>query len=245
MFFVYLRHNLEVVGKVYKIECFFDGMKIIGIDDAGRGPVLANMFLAGVMIDDESEQEVLKEMGAKDSKLLTPKQRMAIKEQVQLKYKYYVVDSSPKEIDDFPNLNNLEALKASIIVNHFMKDLDEEVKVIVDAPSINASAWGEYFHNLIIKKDKVKIFSEHKADLKYPVVSAASIIAKENRERNIRKLKKDLDADFGSGYPSDPKTKKFLEENWNDPKFEGLIRKSWSTYKKIADKGKQKELSFL
>jgi ribonuclease HII len=220
-------------------------VKIIGIDDAGRGPVLGPMSLAGVMIDSESEQEKIKLLGAKDSKLLTPIQRKKIKDQVQLTYKYKIVDSEPKEIDDFPNLNSLEALKASMIVNHLIKDIDEKVKVIVDAPSTNASAWGEQLKELILKKDQVEIVSEHKADLNYPVVSAASILAKENREKNIRKLKKELDADFGSGYPADPKTKKFLEENWNNEKFEGLIRKSWSTYKKIADKGKQKELYFL
>ena len=220
-------------------------MKIIGIDDAGRGPVLGSMSLAGVMIDDESEQEKIKEMGAKDSKLLSPAQRMRIKNEVQLKYKYKIVESSPKDIDDFPNLNNLEALKASMIINHLMTDVDEKVKVIVDAPSTNASAWGDYLKGLVIKKDQVEIISEHKADLNYPVVSAASILAKENREKGIRKLKNELDADFGSGYPADPKTKKFLEENWDNPKFEGLIRKSWSTYKKLAAKEKQQELYLL
>ena len=219
-------------------------MKIIGVDDAGRGPVLAQMSLAGVLIDDEKEQEVLKEMGAKDSKLLTSKQRMLIKEQIQLKYKHRIENASPKEIDDFPNLNNLEALKASMIINYLMKDLDEKVKVIVDAPSINAKAWGDYLFNLIIKKDQVELFSEHKADLNHPVVSAASIIAKEDRERNVRKLKKELNIDFGSGYPSDPRTKKFLAENWDKSEYDKLIRKTWSTYKKIADKGKQKKLSF-
>ena len=65
-------------------------MKIIGIDDAGRGPVLAPMSLAGVLIDDESEQEILKELGAKDSKLLTSKKRMELKNEIQLKYKYKI-----------------------------------------------------------------------------------------------------------------------------------------------------------
>jgi ribonuclease HII len=222
-------------------------MKMIGVDDAGRGPVLGNMFLAGVLIDDESEEEVLRELGAKDSKLLTAHKRKQIGEQVKFKYKYKVETSTPKEIDDFPNLNNLEAVKAGLIINYLMKDVPagEKVKVIVDAPSINAKAWGEYLFDMLVKKDQVELFSEHKADLNWPVVSAASIIAKEGREENVKELKKELDVNFGSGYPSDPKTKEFLAENWNDPKFGSLIRKTWSTYKKLADKGKQKELYFL
>ena len=170
---------------------------------------------------------------------------MELKNEIQLKYKYKIENASPKEIDDFPNLNNLEAVKAGLIINYLMEDINEKVKVIVDAPSINAKAWGEYLMQIIVKKDLVELYSEHKADLNYPVVSAASIIAKEDRERNVRKLKKELGVDFGSGYPSDPRTKEFLAENWSDPKFDKLIRKTWSTYKKIADKGKQKELSFL
>jgi ribonuclease HII len=218
--------------------------KVIGIDDAGRGPVIGPMSLAGVLIEEEQEPE-LRELGVKDSKLLSPAKRMKIKNEIKLKYKYKIVSADPKEIDDFPNLNNLEAIKAGMIINHFMNDLDEKVKVIVDSPSVNTEAWKDYLFQTVIKKDKVEIFSEHKADLKYPVVSAASIIAKENREKNIRKLRNDLDADFGSGYPSDPKTRKFLEENWDKPKFSEIIRKSWSTYKKLADKSKQKDLSFL
>ena len=217
-------------------------MKMIGVDDSGRGPVLGPMTLAGVLIKGEAEQETLREMGAKDSKLLTPHIRKQIGEQVKFKYKYKIENADPKEIDDFPNLNNLEAVKAGLIINYLMKDIDEKVKVIVDAPSINAKAWGEYLMQTIVKKDQVELFSEHKADLNWPVVSAASIIAKENREENIKKLKKELGVNFGSGYPSDPKTKEFLQENWNDPKFDKLIRKTWSTYKKIADKSKQKGL---
>ena len=83
---------------------------------------------------------------------------------------------------------------------------------------------------------------EHKADFNHLIVGAASIIAKVTREKELEKLRRKLKVDFGSGYPGDPKTKKFLEENWNNPKYSFLFRKSWATYKAFADKAKQSSL---
>lgn len=220
-------------------------MKIIGIDDAGRGPVLGPMVLTGVLIDDKKEEIKIKEWGAKDSKLLTPKQRKILSDKIKETYTYEREIIKPKEIDDFPNLNNLEAIKSGMIINKLMKGIDEKVKVIVDCPSVNTKAWGEYLMNTIIKKDMVELACEHKADFNYPVVSAASIISKETREDELKRLKKELDINFGSGYPADPKTKDFLVATFGEKKYDSLIRKTWSTYKKIADRMGQQKLFYL
>ncbi len=220
-------------------------MKIIGIDDAGRGPVLGPMLLTGVLIDNEEEQDKIREMGAKDSKLLNPKKRKRIAEQIKQKYKYSYQLSTPKEIDDFPNLNNLEAIETGIIINTLMKDIDEKVKVIVDCPSVNIKAWEDYLFDTLVKKDQIELVCEHKADFKYPVVSAASILSKEKREDEVKRLKEELGIDFGSGYPADQKTKDFLVKTFGEKKYDTLIRKSWSTYKRIADRMDQKKLFYL
>ena len=87
---------------------------------------------------------------------------------------------------------------------------------------------------------KVKLIVEHKADTKYPTVAAASILAKVTRDREIEKIKKKIGIDFGSGYPSDPKTIEFVNKHWN--KFD-IFRKSWSTYQKVAAKKSQSKLT--
>jgi len=215
--------------------------KIIGIDDAGRGPVLGPMILAGVLIE-EKDNSILQEWGAKDSKLLTPKIREEVKEKIINQYKYHIEQTEPIEIDESDNLNYLEAVKASMIINKLTEDLNEPVKVIIDCPSVNIESWSEDVQKLIKKPEIVSLSCEHKADANHPSVSAGSIVAKERREDEIYRLKKELKIDFGSGYPSDPKTKEFIAENFNNPKYKSLIRFSWKTVKKLFDAVDQQKL---
>ena len=207
-------------------------MKLLGIDDAGRGPVLGPMILAGIIIDPK-EEATLKSWNAKDSKLLTPLQRKAIAEKIKPQFKYNITASSPKDIDDSSNLNYLEAIKTADIINHLTKNLNEKTTAIVDCPSVNIQSWSNDVQQLLNKPENIILKCEHKADANHPIVSAASILAKEKREEEIYKLKLQYKIDFGSGYPADPKTKKFIQENFDNKKYIPLIRFSWNTVKKL------------
>ena len=214
---------------------------LLGIDDAGRGPVLGPMILAGVLIKPEQEQ-TLKDWGATDSKLLFPTKRKKISNQIKSQFKHHIELSSPKEIDDHTNLNTLEAEKSAKIINELTKNLNEKVQVIIDCPSVNIQSWKNDVQRLLNKPKNINLKCEHKADLNHPIVSAASIIAKEKREDEIHKLKLQLKTDFGSGYPADPKTKEFIQENFDNPKYKSLIRFSWNTVKKLIKKQSQQTL---
>jgi len=214
-------------------------MKLLGIDDAGRGPVLGPMILAGILIE-EKEETKIKKLGAKDSKLLTPTQRKKIGDIIKEKYKYHIELSTPNEIDNHKNLNLLEAEKAAKIINTLTKNLNEKIKVIIDCPSVNIQSWTTDVHRLLNNPKNIILNCEHKADLNHPIVSAASIIAKEKREDEIYKLKLQLKTDFGSGYPADPKTKKFATENFNNPIYKDIIRHSWNTIKKLHKSNQRK-----
>ncbi len=217
--------------------------KLLGIDDAGRGPVIGPMTLAGVIIDEQQEEEI-KALNAKDSKLLTPLQRRTIAEQLKPNFTHHIVTSSPKQIDDHKNLNTLEAEKTADIINHLTKDLNEKVKAIVDCPSVNIESWSNDVQQLLDNPDKIVLSCEHKADANHPIVGAASILAKEQREEEIFKLRQKYKVDFGSGYPADPKTKKFLSENFDNESYAPIIRFSWNTVKKLfkAKTSSQKKL---
>lgn len=211
---------------------------ICGVDEAGRGPVIGPLVICGVLID-KKDEEKLKSIGAKDSKLLTPKTREIVYAQVIRMVKdYKVVIVNPEEIDSAVqspslNLNWLEAIKSAEVINKLKPNI-----TILDCPSNNDKSYTAYVRKFL--KDKnTKLIAEHKADAIYPVVSAASVIAKVIRDREIENLKQEHKVDFGSGYPSDQLTRNFLEKNWD--KFD-FFRKTWETYKKVAGKKSQKKL---
>lgn len=203
-------------------------MLICGIDEAGRGPVIGDLVICGVVIDEKQSSE-LQKLGVKDSKLLSPKKREELFNkitQIVKKYKLIIID--PKEIDEAVNnpnlnLNNLEAVKAAMIVNALAPD-----KVIIDSPSPNLRAYKEVIQLFVTVT--TEIVTEHKAE-RHPVVAAASILAKVTRDQRIEVLK-NLYGDFGSGYPSDPKTKVFLRQNYK--KYPEIFRQSWAPYKRLA-----------
>lgn len=215
--------------------------KLIGIDDAGRGPVLGPMVLAGVLLDD-TEQPKLAEQGAKDSKLLTPSRRRFLGDKFLKEYPNHIEISNPEEIDSSSNLNDLEAIKTAMIINKLAKETTEKITAIIDCPSVNVEAWGAFVEKLVEDKSRITVQAEHKADFNHPVVSAASIIAKERREEEMAKLRQEIKLDFGSGYPADPKTKEFIKNNYDNEEFKSIIRHSWKTVKKLKQDSNQKKL---
>lgn len=221
-------------------------MFLIGIDDAGRGPLIGPMILGGVLIKKEDERE-LKKLGAKDSKLLAHSERMRLAELIKKQViNHQVVKATPQEIDDAvlhgSNLNTLEAQKMAQVINE-LNDGKKQIKVIVDCPSINIPKWRDKLLSFIKKTSNLEVVCEHKADFNYPVVSAASILAKVVREEEVAKIKQEY-GDIGSGYPADPFTKKFLQEHGARLKDSGIFRKSWATWQEmfpsVEKKGQQK-----
>ena len=212
-------------------------MLICGTDEAGRGPVIGPLVMAGVLIEDKDEVK-LKNIGARDSKLLAPKHREDLFDKiVEIVKKYKIITVSPKEIDealesDDLNLNWLEAQKTAEIINHLKPE-----KAFIDSPSANCKAYKEYLRNILYKD--IHLVVEHKADVNYPVASAASILAKVTRDKEIEKIKEKY-GNCGPGYPANEITQRFLKENWQ--KYPEIFRKSWSSYKKLENGKNQKGL---
>ncbi len=205
-------------------------MKVVGIDEAGRGPVIGPLVMCGLMIEEGQEKE-LEALGVKDSKLLSVSVRNRIFKVLKEKYKFHIEIVSAIEIDSVvgggkgKNLNWLEAEKAAIICEKLKPD-----KVIIDCPSPNIKAYTSFIKERVDSKREV--VCEHKADLNYIVVGAASILAKVTRDAEIEKLKAHVGKDFGSGYMADPKTKIFIEKYWD--KHPEVFRHSWAPYKKLV-----------
>jgi len=203
------------------------------------------MILAGCLINEEIEKE-FKKLGVKDSKKLTPRKREILAEIIKkqaLTFKVLII--SPQEIDGRNhigiNLNRIEAIKAGEIINKINKGFDK-IKVIVDCPSPNIEKWRNTLKSYVEKKDNLEFVVEHKADVNHIACSSASIIAKSTREKEIRKIKRKLGIEFGSGYPNDPITQKFLKEHYKTHKADGIFRHTWQTIKNHKLKKEQKNL---
>lgn len=222
-------------------------MLILGIDDAGRGPLIGPMILAGVLVEKKNE-EYLKKHGVTDSKkVLHPKRIELSKIIKEVAESFHVVKAYPELIDDAIhkgiNLNTLEAMKTAEIINEINNSRrhKDKIKVIVDCPSVNINAWTGTLLSYIDYKDNLNVVCEHKADFNHTSVAAASIIAKVTREEEVEKIKNKY-GDTGSGYPSDPVTKEFLQKQGNKYKDSGIFRKSWATWKELFPEKSQATL---
>ena len=215
---------------------------IIGIDEAGRGPVLGPLVMAALAVKEEDIKK-LEWMGVKDSKLLSSEIREELFDRIrELVEDFRIEVIEPDAIDlslteEGTNLNWLEADTSIRLISEMNAD-----KIIIDCPSVNIPAYKNYLFTKLperIKKNS-ELIVEHKADVNYIVVGAASIVAKVIRDRYIDKIKLEIKKDFGSGYMSDPKTQEFLKEHYND--YPHLFRKKWQSYQKVIEGKKQKKL---
>ncbi|MEM3586190.1 MAG: ribonuclease HII [Candidatus Jordarchaeaceae archaeon] len=210
-------------------------MLVAGIDEAGRGPILGPMVFAGVLM---KEKDIIRlaELGVRDSKLLRPFEREKLAAAIlELAVKVSMKVVRPKEIDDAKavgvNLNQLEAFCFADIINQLNPDV-----TYVDAADVNPERFSQMIRNYLLVD--TELISQHKADCDVLVVSAASILAKVERDKMISELKRF--GDVGSGYCHDPRTisflKKWVKEHGELPSF---ARHSWITAKNILNEVKQ------
>ena len=208
-------------------------VSVAGIDEAGRGCVIGPLVVAGVLFD-QDKIDMLQEIGVKDSKRLTPKKREKLATEIRnLAVDTSFFELSPSTIDKvveraqkLKKLNYLEAMAMAKVIRELNPD-----KAFVDPADVVCNRFKEQI--LRVLPWRIEIISEKKADMKYPVVSAASILAKVRRDEIISRLRK-IHGEIGSGYPSDWRTIKFLKslivENDIPRDF---IRFSWSTIKQL------------
>jgi ribonuclease HII len=238
----------------------------LGIDEAGRGPVLGPLVVAGLTA---LEQVDLIEMGVRDSKLLTREKRERIFEILTKEHYHGILTVPATSIDkarDEMTMNELEvACFASIITSMHRGEpvihplLPDGVKFILEGPFVEfdrvlmdaADVNEERFGDDVLEETHrleniggIGFLSKHKADLEFPVVGAASILAKVHRDLEIESLSNEIGKDIGSGYPSDPNTisflKEYIEENGDIPHF---ARRSWETSRKLLSARNQSKLA--
>ena len=215
---------------------------VLGIDEAGRGPVLGPMVY-GISFCPVSRNQDLKDLGVDDSKALTEEQREKLLDKVLDNNDYigWAVDIlSPTFISTSMNKRgkyNLNAMSHDTAIGLVKEAIKRGVQVsevyvdTVGPPDKYQAKLEGIFPNLSITVAK-------KADSLYACVSAASICAKVSRDRALKQWRfvegEDISGPWGSGYPGDPVTKKFLQDQIHPIfGFPGIVRFSWKTAEKI------------
>lgn len=201
-----------------------------GADEAGRGCLLGPLVVAGISVT-RAGAKTLREIGVKDSKLLSPSRREHLYPEIlKIAERVHWESIPPSEIDEvvtkgrrLRKLNYLEAV-------YFAKVIDRlgARKVMVDASDIIPSR----FRDDIVSNLRLgcEVAARHKADRDFPEVSAASVVAKVERDRAVSRLR-ERHGDFGSGYPSDPVTRAFfLKRMKKGEPLPDYVRKSWRTW---------------
>ncbi len=198
---------------------------ICGVDEAGRGSVMGPLVVGCVYTEDES---ALAALGVKDSKKLSIKRRNELFDLIpETANDWCVVIKSAEEIDSGRIRQSLNEIELDMFQQAVSKI--PVATVYADCPDVNTAAFS---NTLATRLGNTTVIAEHKADDRYPVVSAASVMAKVTRDRMIEAISEEFGTSIGSGYPSDHFTMEFIEkwikENGRPPKH---TRCSWEPVK--------------
>jgi ribonuclease H, mammalian HI/archaeal HII subfamily len=212
--------------------------EILGIDEAGRGPVIGSMFIGGFLVE-ESELGRLEELGLKDSKKLSDQARDRLRTEVDAYGETLLREVEAPVLDDKMEevtINDVELEEFAALISRAQPE-----KVVIDLPEHDADVYEE---KLLSRLDfDPEVTAEHGADAAYPIVSAASVVAKSARERHVERLHEKYGVDFDSGYPHDEATIEFLNgyvRSTGDLPDEA--RRQWSTSQRILRKARQQDL---
>lgn len=212
---------------------------VAGIDEAGRGPLIGPIVFGGVALP-EAELPALAELGLRDSKVLSPKRREALAGVLRDFLPAHggrgeVLAFSPREIDEavFDRRRKLSGLTEEAVAA--LLDRLRPGLAYVDLPGPDAEKFSRRIQRLLDYMPLPRIRAEHKADATFPIVSAASILAKVARDAAVREIEarySDL-GPLGSGYPADPVTQAFLARARAAKHAclsSGIFRTSWKTF---------------
>ncbi len=229
-------------------------MIIGGGDEAGRGAVIGPLVVSVIAVSKGKEKR-LSDIGVRDSKLLTRRKRDFLFDEIKgvcEEVKTYAI--SNEEINSAMrsgvSLNQLEAMRFAQLVDSLESNVQ---KMYIDSPDVRAERFGVRMRLSAKKPMRVlgakvegkekgrmnsgmRVISEHKADARYPVVSAASIIAKVIRDREMERIERESGVEIGSGYPSDKYTIEAIKTNLASKRLNPYIREYWKTLAKIKQR---------
>lgn len=208
--------------------------------------MIGPLVVAGVTVRKEDEKKLIA-IGCKDSKMLTPKKREELAKKIEkIATNVVVLRIQPCTIDDYraagTNLDKIEAMKMAQIISMNETMADGNATTFIDALSQNPKRFQQIVTGYLKNKDADLVVKNY-LDESVPVVSAASIIAKVERDKAISEIKKRVGREFGVGYPHDKRTIEFIDELIKQKKeLPTFVRRSWVTTQFLMEKNWQKKV---
>ena len=204
-----------------------------GTDEAGRGSIVGPLVIGSVLLDKRGADR-LKGLGVKDSKKLSPGRREKLAPAIEeISLAHMVTYVTPWNVDKYVRrrrkYTTLNRLEAEVVAIH-LRQLRPSVAYL-DSPYPIPKVYRDMVRNLVGEMS-VRIVSENRAESAHIEVAAASVLAKVRRDEIIGELGLKL-GDFGSGYPSDPRTRKFILELLSKGEKQPFIRWSWKTIDRL------------
>ncbi len=204
---------------------------ICGVDEAGRGSVMGPLVVGAVFVESD---EMLTAIGVRDSKKLTPSKRERMYDEI--------TDSVESWCTVIASAEDIDRMRKEISLNEMELNMFREAvsrhwcdTVYADCPDVNEEGFGMRMR--AGTGTDVEIIAKHKADDTYPVVSAASIVAKVTRDRMMEDIRSEFGTNIGSGYPSDHYTMDFIREwietNGSAPRH---VRCSWEPVRQMLSR---------
>lgn len=215
--------------------------------------MIGPMVIAGVL-SDKGGVKKLEQLGVKDSKEMSRQRREELAPKIaEIALDAYLIVIPPNEL--LHNLNQIELRATAQIIERMFKRLsvpraspDLTLDIHIDVPTNPKGAFGYCgaLKDLILRLDvpdqSIRLIGENEADKKYKIVGAASILAKVQRDKIIKKLREEY-GDFGWGYPSEEKTQRFLQEWYEEyGQFPDFVRKRWKTVRRVLDLQRELEI---
>ena len=213
---------------------------VVGADEAGKGPALGPL-VAGAVRAAPADLPA----GLDDSKQLPAARRAELAAELREHPGISVATAvvAPARIDaPETDMNSLGVAAQAEAVAAVATDGDD---VVADAADTDESRFGRRLADTVAGSGvEISVTAEHGADEAYPVVSAASVVAKVERDRRMDAIGEQHDRDVGSGYPSDPTTRAFLESYVGEHgSLPDCARATWATCEDVLAAAEQSGLS--
>ena len=208
----------------------------IGIDEAGRGPVIGPLVVGALCLP-ETDLPLLHDAGVTDSKLLSESKRIEldawIREQASMRnWTIGLHVSNPSDIDRamaMTNLNDHEVTLFAALARKLRTDGGGILQL--DACDADANRFGNNVASRLSDWpwDGWTMDSRHGADLHCLAVAGASILAKVARDNALQSLSTEIGIELCSGYPSDPTTIAAIPQLIEGAEPHDCLRWGWAT----------------